>query len=166
LHGASEQVQVAPDQISELLVAAEDEVLTATDELRELASGIHPAVLTDLGLGPAIRAIVNRATVPIVVRDVPFGRLDPTVEATAYYVVSEAVANAQKYARAGAVSISAAVSGDTLRVEVADDGIGGAAERTGAGLQGLRDRVEAIGGTFRVVSPTGRGTSITAALPV
>jgi signal transduction histidine kinase len=166
LHGASEQVQVAPDQISELLVAAEDEVLTATDELRELASGIHPAVLTDLGLGPAIRAIVSRATVPIVVRDVPFGRLDPTVEATAYYVVSEAVANAQKYARAAAVSISAAVSGDTLRVEVADDGVGGAAERTGAGLQSLRDRVEAIGGTFRVVSPTGRGTSITAALPV
>jgi signal transduction histidine kinase len=166
LHGASEQVQVAPDSISELLIAAEGEVLTATDELRELASGIHPAVLTDLGLGPAIRAIVSRATVPIVLRELPFGRLDSTVEATAYYVVSEAVANAQKYARAGEVSITAAVSGRTLRVEVADDGVGGAEERTGAGLQGLRDRVEAIGGAFSVVSPQGSGTAISAALPV
>ena len=165
LHGASEQVQVAPERTSELLITAENEVLTANDELRELASGIHPAVLTDLGLGPAIRAIAARATVPIEVRELPFGRLDPTVEATAYYVVSEAVANAQKYARAGAVSIGAAVSGRSLRVEVADDGIGGAEARNGAGLQGLRDRVEAVGGTVRIVSPPGRGTTITADLP-
>jgi signal transduction histidine kinase len=166
LHGAAEEVEVAPGRISELLVDAENEVLAANDELRDLASGIHPAVLTDLGLGPAIRAIVLRSNVPIEVQELPFGRLDAMVEATAYYVIAESVANAHKYARAGVVSISAPVSGDTLHVEVADDGVGGAAERNGAGLQGLRDRVEAVGGTFRVVSPAGAGTSITAALPL
>jgi signal transduction histidine kinase len=141
-------------------------VLLANDELRELASGIHPAVLTDLGLAPAIRSIVARTTVPVELGRLPFGRLDSTVEATAYYVVAEAVANAQKYARATLVSISAFVSDEVLRVEVADDGVGGATEQTGAGLQGLRDRVEAIGGTFGVESSRGAGTSVRAALPV
>lgn len=166
LHGAAEQVQVAPGRMSELLVDAESEVRLATDELRELASGIHPAILTDLGLAPAIRAIAARASVPILLQDLPFGRLDSTVEATAYYVVAEAVANAQKYAGAAVVSISAAVSGSTLHVNVTDNGRGGATERIGAGLQGLRDRVEAIGGTFRLLSPPGVGTAIDAVLPV
>ena len=156
----------ASRRIAELLSHAEEEVKSATDELRELARGIHPAALTDLGLAHAVGGLAARATVPIVVLGLPPGRLDETVEATAYYLVAEALTNTQKYAGATRMWVSAVVSGDALQMDVADDGVGGAVEKAGAGLQGLRDRVEAIGGTFRLESPAGRGTSITAAIPV
>jgi signal transduction histidine kinase len=100
------------------------------------------------------------------VLEVPRERLDDSVEATAYYVVAEAVANAQRHAHAHSLRILAGVSGDVLRVTVADDGIGGATEGAGSGLRGLRERVEEAGGTFRVVSPVGAGTRVDASLPV
>ena len=118
-----------------------------------------------VGLAGAVRDVAAHATMPVELRELPSARLDDTAEATAYYVVSEAIANAQKHSRADAVSVRVAVAQRVLHVEVADDGVGGATETPGSGLEGLRDRVEAVGGTFDVDSVAGRGTRIHAALP-
>jgi signal transduction histidine kinase len=104
--------------------------------------------------------------VPIELRELPSIRFDKSAEATAYYVVAEAITNAQRYAHASSISVRAAVAQRSLRVEIVDDGVGGAAESRGSGLQGLRDRVEAIGGTFDVDSAQGRGTRVAAAMPI
>jgi signal transduction histidine kinase len=132
--------------------------------LRELARGLHPVLLAKLGLAPAVKGVAARATVPVTLAELPEIRLDDAAEATAYYVVAEAVTNAQKHARASAITIRVGVRHDMLRVVVSDDGDGGAIETDGSGLQGLRDRVEAIGGTFAVESGRG-GTRITARIP-
>jgi signal transduction histidine kinase len=156
----------SPDAAATRLEDAESELQVAIDELRELAHGIHPSVLANFGLADAIRSLVSRSTIPIAVSDLPAGRLDETVETTAYYFLAEAVTNAQRYARATEIRVRAAESPDGLRIEIVDDGIGGAVERSGSGLQGLRDRVEAIGGTFELESPPGRGTRVAALIPV
>jgi signal transduction histidine kinase len=166
LRSAADEVGPEEERAAALIGAAEQEARVATEELRELARGLHPTVLTDLGLAEALRGLVRRSTLPIVVRQLPEARLPETVEATAYYVTVEAVANAQKHARAGRVRLEAVVAGDRLRVEIADDGVGGAVERSGGGLEGLRDRVEAIGGRLELRSLPGRGTTITAQLPL
>ena len=166
LHGASQHVQSSPAEISALLVEAEEDVRVANDELRTLASGLHPAVLTDLGLAGALRSIAAGANVPVEIRGSELGRLDPTVEATAYYVVAEAVTNAQKHGRATSISISAVVANGRLLVDVGDNGRGGAVMRPDGGIEGLRDRVQALGGAFRLESLPGRGTSIAVSLPV
>jgi signal transduction histidine kinase len=165
LHTAGDALAEDPERAAALIGAAEQEAQLATQELRELASGLHPAVLTDFGLAEALRGVARRATVPIVFRELPDGRLPATVESTAYYVVVEAVANAQKHAQAGSVWIGAVVVDDRLWIEIADDGAGGAVDRPGGGLEGLRDRVEATGGRLEFRSLPGRGTWLTAMLP-
>jgi signal transduction histidine kinase len=155
----------APERGHALLEGAENQVLVAIDQLRELAHGIHPSVLTDLGLAEAIRSFTADSPVPIELLELPSSRVDAGAEATAYYVIAEAVTNAQKHARAEAIRIRVIRSSRALHVEVADDGLGGADPR-GSGLQGLRDRVEAVGGVLGVATARGRGTRIRALLPV
>jgi signal transduction histidine kinase len=139
------------------------ELGTAVAELRQLAHGLRPSSLDD-GLGPALAALTS--TMPVRVElDVRAGALPDDVSTTAYYVASEAIANATKYAGAATIGLRVAHEGGGLRVEVADDGVGGAAPRTGSGLAGLADRVAAAGGTLRVHSPVGSGTLVEAVLP-
>jgi signal transduction histidine kinase len=146
------------------LASVEEELAGAIEELRELAHGIHPAALREHGLAHALEGMAQRSPIPVRLH-VPADRCDPTAEITAYFVVSEALANAHKHADATLIDVRVAASRDGLRVEVADDGRGNADERAGSGLQGLRDRVEAMGGSFEVDSRAGRGTRIVALLP-
>ena len=163
---AREDSRRNPELAPGLFEDAETHLLIAIDELRDLAHGIHPTILTDLGLGEAIRSLTDGSPVPIRVLDLPAARLDATAEATAYYVVAEALTNAQRHAQAKQITIRVVESGRYLRIEVGDDGVGGANERHGSGLQGLRDRVEAVGGALRVASGLGRGTLIRADIPL
>jgi signal transduction histidine kinase len=165
LRTAAGIAQREPERVPALLEEAESELQLAIDELRELAHGIHPAVLVDLGLAEAIRSLALRSTIPLRLLGVPDRRLDQPAETVAYYVVAEAIANAQKYSQASFVQVRAVASGTSLRVEILDDGVGGAIERPGSGLQGLRDRAEAIGGRMELVSHTGAGTRITVTIP-
>jgi signal transduction histidine kinase len=142
------------------------ELKIAIQELRELARGIHPAILTEAGLGAAITALAERSVIPTSVTAVPDRRLPPTVEATAYFVISEALANVAKYASATQASISAQQRGSTLRVEVGDDGVGGADSARGTGIRGLQDRVAALGGKVTIDSPAGQGTLVMAEIPI
>jgi signal transduction histidine kinase len=154
----------SPARAGRILHHAEGEVEKAIDELRNLAHGLHPA-LTDLGLGPAVRSAALRTTIPVVSIDIPDVRVDERVEAAAYFVFAEAAANAQKHSGANSIRVAGAVSAHALRIEVADDGRGGA-DDDGSGIQGMRDRVETLGGTLVVESPPGRGTSVVATLPL
>ena len=154
-----------PIQTAALIVRAGDELTLAIEELRELAHGLPPALLAKLGLAGAIRSIAARASTPVKLVELPSVRLDDTAEATAYYVIAEAVTNAQRYSHASTIWVSAVVSPHLVEVLVADDGVGGANEVMSSGLQGLRDRVEAIGGSFELESPRGRGTRVAAAIP-
>jgi signal transduction histidine kinase len=134
-------------------------------ELRDLARGIHPSVLTDRGLAVALEALVKRAPMPVELRvEVP-DRLDTGIEAAAYFLVSEALTNAAKHAQADTVTVDVAGTGDTVVISVADDGVGGAEMGRGSGLGGLTDRVEAVGGRLDITSPKGEGTRICARLP-
>jgi signal transduction histidine kinase len=141
------------------------ELKLAIKEVRELARGIHPAILTEAGLGPAMTVLASRSAVPVTVTAVPDDRLSPPVEATAYFVISEGLANIAKYSGATEATIGATQSGSMLRVEVADDGQGGADSSRGTGIRGLEDRVAALGGRLTVDSPPGVGTSIVAEIP-
>ena len=159
--------QVGATSEQEMAVALDDaaaELRLALGELRELARGIHPVILSEAGLGPALVSLAERSPIPVTVTAVPPKRLPSRVEETAYYVASEALANAAKHAHATAVSISARRLEGQLLVEVGDDGIGGA-DPDGSGLRGLADRVAALDGQLRVHSPDGKGTRITAELP-
>jgi signal transduction histidine kinase len=147
------------------LTEACDEVALAVEELRELARGLHPAVLTRHGLRAAVRALARRATVLVEVVEIPDKRLPESAEAAAYYVISEALTNVTKYAQASEVRVRVAAGDSTVVVEVSDDGVGGADPAAGSGLQGLADRVEALGGTLEVASPPGEGTSLRAEIP-
>jgi signal transduction histidine kinase len=149
-----------------MLDRAGDELARALEELRELARGLHPAVLSDHGLRAAIEAIADRAPVPVAV-EVPFdARLPETVEAAAYFVVCEALTNVAKYAQASEARVRVERSDGHAQVEVVDDGVGGADASGGSGLRGLADRVEALGGRLEVTSPAGEGTAVRAELPV
>jgi signal transduction histidine kinase len=153
----------------EAIVAADEaaaELKVAIKELRELARGIHPAILTEAGLGAAMTALAERSVVPATVGSLPDRRLPAGVEATAYFVVSEALANIAKYAGATKASVAADLDGSTLRVEVGDDGVGGADSSRGTGLRGLQDRVAAIGGRLAIDSPAGQGTLLVAEIPI
>jgi len=166
LSSARDEATRRPDAAPLFFDEAEKNLLVAIDQLRELAHGIHPTILTDLGLGEAIRSLTAGSPVPIQLLELPSGRLDPTAEATAYYVVAEALTNAQRHAQATVIRIRVAESSRALRIGVSDDGVGGADESHGSGLQGLRDRVEAVGGTLRVLSGAGRGTQVVADIPL
>jgi len=147
------------------LGAAQSEVLAALEDLRELVHGIRPAALRQFGLARAVEGVAARSSTPVELVELPELRLDETAETTAYYVVLEAVANAQRYADASSIRVRARLSGQTLTLQVEDDGVGGAAEQDDLGLQGLRDRVEATGGVFAVESEPGCGTRIRASIP-
>jgi len=135
-------------------------------DLRELAQGIHPSVLTDHGLRPAIKVLATRAPIIVEVGDVPDERLPASVETTAYFVIAEALTNVAKHAHCEVATVAVRQSGDSVVVEVRDDGVGGADPSVGSGLLGLADRVGALGGTFDVDSPPGRGTTVAAKLAV
>ncbi|MFL5966348.1 MAG: sensor histidine kinase, partial [Gaiellaceae bacterium] len=137
----------------------------ALEELRELARGIHPAILTDRGLDAALDALAARAPVPVEL-DSPPTRLPPAVEAAAYYVVSEALANVAKYADATYVRVSVEQQNGSASVVVSDDGVGGADPSHGSGLRGLADRVAALDGKLHVESIPGKGTTVRADIPL
>ena len=155
-----------PESVGPLLQEIGDELSAASSELRELARGIHPAVLTDRGLAPAIDALVTRATVPVEVIETPEERLAPSLESTAYFTVAEALTNVAKYAQASHATVRVARVDHEVVVEVADDGVGGADAAGGSGLSGLADRVQATDGKLSVKSPPGKGTVIRAVLPI
>jgi signal transduction histidine kinase len=162
----SERVHEDPRIAPGLFDDAAREVMLAIDDLRDLAHGIHPSELRDLGLARALQSIALRSTLPIRVVELPDVRVDDTAEAAAYFLVSEAVTNARKHARAETVTLRAARRDGCLHVEVGDDGVGGARPAPGSGLEGMRDRIEAVGGTVRIESPPGDGTRIVAEIPV
>jgi signal transduction histidine kinase len=162
---AARQARDTPDRAPALFEEADTLLADAIDELRTIAHGIHPALLSDLGLAQALRSAVRQSPVPVTLLALPSVRLDPLTEATAYYVITETVSNAQRYACATSISVRAVAVWPDLRVEVADDGIGGAHEQAGSGLMTLRDRVEATGGTLRIESPADGGTRVVAAIP-
>jgi signal transduction histidine kinase len=153
-------------KVGESIDQAAEQLALALQELRELARGIHPAILTERGLGPALQSLAERSTVPATVEFLLDGRLSPDVEATAYFVVSEALANVGKYSQATAVTIRAHSQDGELLIEVTDDGIGGADASRGSGLRGLADRVAAVDGSLQIVSPPGQGTRLMARIPV
>ena len=163
---ADAKLESYPPGARAILAEAADELARALEELRELARGIHPAVLTDRGLGPALEALATRAPVPVVLSELPQERLPEPVEAAAYYVVAEAITNVAKYAQASRVTVTVSRSDGRALVEVADDGIGGADAARGSGLRGLADRVEALDGRLRLESPPRRGTRLRAEIPL
>jgi signal transduction histidine kinase/uncharacterized protein YhfF len=157
----------APAATVALLERAHEEARLATDELRELARGLHPAGLTEKGLGPALEALAARAPLPVVLEALPERRLPAPVELTAYYLASEALTNAVKHAQARTVRIAVHQRPGTAVLTVADDGVGGAeVGEDGSGLRGLRDRVAALGGRLDVSSPPAAGTRLTATIPL
>ena len=163
---AESKVEQEPATAMTLLQAAREELTQALSELRELARGIHPAVLTERGLAYALTTLAERAPLEVVL-DVRLDRRPPpAIEAAAYYVVAEALANVAKYAQATTATVSIDSDGERLHVEVGDDGVGGADASAGSGLRGLDDRVQAFGGWLRVNSPPGQGTRILAELPL
>jgi signal transduction histidine kinase len=160
---------VRPDsnpQLGTRLDQASEQLALALSELREFARGIHPAILTERGLVPALASLAERSTVPATVKSSIDRRFPASVEATAYFVVSEALANVAKYSKATTVIVRSDVSGDTLNVTVADDGVGGADMSRGSGLRGLSDRVAAVGGTLEMESPPGKGTTLRCSIPL
>jgi PAS domain S-box-containing protein len=163
---AQNQVAKSPARAEELLEASREELMQALEELRELARGIHPAVLTDRGLEAALEALAGRAALPVEIDCIPDVELPPPVEAAAYYVVSEALANITKYAGASAVTVSIGQVDGYALVEVVDDGVGGADPTRGSGLSGLSDRVASLNGKLVIDSPPGAGTRIRAEIPL
>jgi PAS domain S-box-containing protein len=154
-----------PEGALELLTTAQTELTQALAELRELARGIHPAVLTDRGLRPALETLVARVPLPVELA-VPEERFPADVEAAAYYVIAESLTNVARYANASSVQVSVTRDDGTLAVAVTDDGIGGADPFRGSGIRGLADRVAVLEGTLGIESPPGKGTSIRARIPL
>ena len=155
-----------PEQAAALLDDAIDLAAAATSELRELAAGIHPAILTHRGLGPAVERLASRMALRVSLLELPDQRLPAPLEASAYFVVSEALTNVAKHAEASAATVRISVGDGRLTLEVSDDGRGGADMRAGSGLSGLADRVAALDGELTVTSPAGAGTTVQAEIPL
>jgi signal transduction histidine kinase len=155
-----------PSSAAKLIAHAREEVQLAIKELRELARGIHPAVLSDRGLEAALQALAARCPVPVEVTGVPSVRLPRPVEAAAYFVTAEALTNVAKYAQASEAVVRLSLEDDRLRVQVCDDGVGGADPALGTGLRGLRDRADALDGRLEVDSTPGCGTTVTVEIPL
>jgi PAS domain S-box-containing protein len=162
---ARSRLDTDPGSARELLDAALEDLAAATGELRELARGIHPAALTEGGLRPALEVLVARSSVPARLMAVPGERFAAAAEATAYFTVAEALTNAARYSSARVVEVEAERVNGRLRVEVRDDGRGGADPTAGSGLRGLADRAAALDGALEVISPPGRGTVVRVELP-
>jgi signal transduction histidine kinase len=162
---ARSKLSSEPNALEGILAGAAAELDMALEELRELARGLHPAALTEQGLGPALAALADR--LPIVVKiAAPDERLSDDVEATAYYICSEALTNVARHAGASSANVMFQREDSVLRFEITDDGRGGADPRAGSGILGLRDRAEAAGGTLFVISPPGKGTVVKGTLPL
>jgi signal transduction histidine kinase len=164
--GVVEESLPADDDLREQVAAATSGLRAAIDDLREISRGIHPAILSHGGLDPALKTLARRSPVPVQLTSTADERLPERVEVAAYYVVSEALTNVARHAGASVVTIDVATQDDTLQLWIRDDGVGGADMRTGTGLIGLTDRVEALGGRISVESPPGRGTSLSVTLPL
>jgi signal transduction histidine kinase len=164
----SAEAAVPPErpELRAQLARVTDGLTGALEELRELSRGIHPAILSEGGLAPALKALARRSAVPVELEVDVQARLPEPVEVAAYYVVSEALANAVKHAHASVAQVEARARDGLLHLSVRDDGVGGAAPGGGSGLVGLADRVEALGGTIEVHSPAGQGTSLQIDLPI
>jgi PAS domain S-box-containing protein len=154
-----------PDAARELLAGASDELTLALEELQELARGLHPAVLTERGLGAAVESLADRVLVPVEIVETPSGRLAEPIEAAAYYLIAEALTNVAKHAQARTARVCVAQMDDGVVVEVSDDGIGGADAAMGSGLRGLADRVETLGGRLELTSIVDDGTTLRAVFP-
>ena len=162
---AEARIATDPAGAARLVAHAREEAQLAVKELRELARGIHPAVLSDLGLGPALEALASRAPVPVEISGVPSEPLGHAIETAAYFVTAEALTNVAKHARARGAWVDLALEDGCLRLRVRDDGCGGA-NPDGTGLHGLRDRVDALDGQLAVDSPPGGGTAVTVEIPL
>jgi signal transduction histidine kinase len=155
----------ASSELGATLRAASDQLASALAELRDLARGIHPAILTEAGLGAALRSLARESPLPVsVVLDVDDG-VPPPVGVAAYFMAAEALANVVKYASAARVSMRAVSTARELQIEITDDGVGGADPESGSGLRGMADRVSALGGTLEIESPVSGGTRLMARLP-
>jgi signal transduction histidine kinase len=163
---AQNKIANDPEKAAEMVGAAQEELTRALEELRELARGIHPAVLSDRGLGPAVEALAVRSPLPVRVVEVPGERLPEPVEAAAYFVIAEALTNVVKYANASTATVAVRRTNGHAEVEVRDDGVGGADPGRGSGLRGLADRVGALDGSLALDSPPGSGTTLRAEIPV
>jgi PAS domain S-box-containing protein len=166
LRAAEDQVPPELDQLRAELSATAAGLAQAVEDLREISRGIHPAILSEGGLRPALRTLARRSAVPVDLQVEADGRLPEPTEAAAYFLVSEALANAAKHSGASTVHVRLDATGPTVEIEISDDGAGGADPARGSGLTGLRDRVEALGGTFQIVSEPGAGTTLNASVPV
>jgi signal transduction histidine kinase len=167
-HGAEQRLSTVAGLLAQTgpeLSQAQQDLDAARAELRELARGIHPATLTDTGLAASLQELAARSPVPVHL-DVPAQRWPPALEAAAYFICSEALTNAAKYAHATHVQLSITSTETQLRAEIVDDGAGGADQTNGSGLRGLADRAEALGGHLTITSPPGHGTRLTAELPM
>ena len=166
LRMAQNQIPKSPEKAADMIGAAGEELTRALEELRELARGIHPAVLSDRGLQAAVEALAVRSPLPVKVVEVPGERLPEPVEAAAYFVIAEALTNVAKYANANAATVAVRRVNGHAEVEVRDDGVGGADPGRGSGLRGLADRVGALDGSLALDSPPGSGTTLRAEIPV
>ena len=156
----------AAPELEATLEGASEQLAGALAELRALARGIHPAILTEAGLAAALRTLARESPVHVTATILLDERLPETVEAAAYFLAAEALANVAKYARADAVRLTAVAGAGLLRVEIIDNGVGGADPGAGSGLRGLADRLAAVGGALEIHSPPGKGTRLIAELPL
>jgi signal transduction histidine kinase len=166
LRGTQAAVPPQFDALHDELSGIVGGLTSALDELREISHGIHPAILSEGGLRPALRMLARRSAVPVDLDLRAEGRLPQPLEAAVYYVVSEALTNAAKHAHASVVNVELDIGDAIVRLAIRDDGVGGADATQGTGLVGLSDRIEAVGGTFAVSSRPGIGTEIRAAIPL
>jgi signal transduction histidine kinase len=166
LRNAEAAVPAEATELNDQLADIAAKLSQAFDDLREISRGIHPAILSEGGLAPALKALARRSPVPVEVNVELPARLPESVEVGAYYVVSEALANTAKHAQASVVHVDARTQDASLQVSVTDDGVGGADLTRGSGLTGLADRVQALGGAISITSPHGEGTSLKVNLPI
>jgi signal transduction histidine kinase len=166
LRAAQATVPPQPGELEDVVSRVAEGLASVIDELREISHGIHPAILSERGLEPALRALCRRSAVPVELDLDAERRLPEPVESAAYYVVSEALTNAAKHAHASVVNVELDTHDAILQLAIRDDGIGGADLSRGSGLVGLSDRIEALGGTLQVTSPVGTGTTLQIEVPL
>jgi signal transduction histidine kinase len=160
-----ERIDHDPQGAAELLDESLHELNEATAELRELARGIHPAMLTNRGLAAAVKGLATRSPIPVELLQTPADRLPPSVESAVYFVIAEALTNAARYSRAQVVTVGVVRDNGHVDVEVSDNGVGGADADHGSGLRGLQDRIAALDGRLELCSPDGEGTVLRATIP-
>ena len=166
LGGAIDSVPVEQPELAAELSRAQRGLQEMLEEVREISRGLHPAILSEAGLGPALKSLARRSVVPVELEVRLEGRLPPTIEVAAYYIVSEALTNTAKHAHASVAKVMVERRDGLVRIQVSDDGSGGADPRRGSGLVGLTDRVQALGGKIVLSSAPGEGTTMIAALPI